>query len=58
MDQNVTGNVRQGDVAEVFHNGQWHPICAHYFRANNHGAKLFCQQLGYESGIVRQESKT
>ena len=50
--------VRQADTAEVFYNGQWHPICGHFFRANNHGARLFCQQLGYQSGIVTEESKS
>ena len=50
--------VRQIDVAEVFHNGQWYPICAHYFRANEHGASDFCRQLGYESGTINQESKS
>ena len=48
--------VRQGETAELFHNGQWYPICGHYFWDNGNGADLFCQQLGYQSGTIRAES--
>lgn len=48
--------VRQGETAEVFHNGQWHPICGHYFWNNGIGANLYCQQLGYDLGEIRPES--
>ena len=40
------------EVAEIFHNGTWTPICGHYFWDNSNGAKLFCQKLGYQSGQI------
>ena len=44
--------MRLGDneIAEIFINEMWVPICGHYFWDNNHGAELFCQKLGYKSG--------
>ena len=44
------------EIAEIYYSGMWIPICGHYFWNNNIGATLFCQQLGYETGIVKQES--
>lgn len=35
----------------IFWNGKWAPICAHYFTSNHFGASLFCQKLGYDSGV-------
>ena len=49
-------SVRQGETAELFHNGEWYPICGHWFWNNGNGADLFCQQLGYQSGTIRAES--
>ena len=44
------------EIAEIYQHGKWIPICGHNFWNNNIGATLFCQQLGYETGIVKQES--
>ena len=41
----------QSKIAEVWFNGKWVPICGHWFWENNIGADLFCQQLGFKSGI-------
>ena len=35
---------------EVYFQGNWVPICGPWFRGNNVGATLFCQQLGFDSG--------
>ena len=56
MNPSFFTGVRHGEVAEVFHNGQWYPICGHWFWNNGIGANLFCQQLGYNSGTIRSES--
>ena len=45
------------NFAEIYNNGKWVPICGHNFWDNNVGATLFCQQLGYQTGILEQESK-
>merc|ERR1712086_847428 len=34
-------------VPEVMSNGNWYPICGHYFWDNNDGATTVCQGLGY-----------
>merc|ERR1712028_49015 len=34
-------------VPEVMFNGNWYPICGHFFWDNNHGATTVCQELGY-----------
>ena len=44
------------EIAEIYQHGKWIPICGHWFWGNNNGATLFCQQLGYFSGIVKEES--
>ena len=31
----------------------WWPICGQFFADNHYGAKLFCQQLGYDDGSVK-----
>ena len=46
------------EVAEIYQNEKWIPICGNWFWNNNNGATLFCQQLGYKFGIVKQESIT
>ena len=40
------------DIAEVYYNGQWGPICGHWFWENDIGASLFCQELGFPSGKI------
>ena len=34
-------------------NGQWTPICGHYFWNNDNGATLFCKELGCVDGELR-----
>ena len=48
------GSVRLGEnqIAEVFFNEQWVPICGHVFWDNNFGSDLFCQQKGFKSGKI------
>ena len=48
--------LNDNELAEIYQNGKWIPICGHWFWNNNKGATLFCQQLGYKIGIVKQES--
>ena len=43
----------QNNIAEIYFNGQWVPICGHFFWDNNVGADLFCQKLGFESGTIK-----
>ena len=60
LDDSILGHsVRLGSnqIAEVEFNGQWVPICGHYFWDNNVGASLFCQQLGYPSGKIEKRLK-
>ena len=42
--------IGSNQIAEVEFNGQWVPICGHYFWDNQVGAELFCQKMGYDSG--------
>ena len=42
-------------IAEVFYNGQWSPICGHWFWNNNVGASLFCKEAGYDSGAIKRD---
>ena len=41
-------------MAEAFVNGKWVPICGHFFWDNNIVASLFCQQLGFVSGSIKE----
>ena len=41
----------------IFMNGSWSYICGHKFWNNQHGAKMFCEKLGYSSVSVSKESK-
>ena len=43
-------------IAEVFFNEQWVPICGHWFCDNDIGASLFCQKLGYDAGAIKRDS--
>ena len=51
-----TARLNDKNIAEIYHNEKWIPICAHWFWNDNNGATLFCQQLGYEIGIIKQDS--
>ena len=37
---------------EILVDNGWHPICGHWFWNNNFGARLFCQELGFNDGKV------
>ena len=52
-DKNGDARLQNGKDPEVFWDGKWRPICGHYFWDNNFGADLFCQQLGFSSGLVK-----
>ena len=52
-DENGGARLQNNKDPEVFWDGEWRPICGHYFWDNNFGADLFCQQLGYSSGLVK-----
>ena len=39
-------------VPEVMYNGQWSPICGHYFWDNNNGAAAVCKILGFSGGML------
>ena len=38
-------------VPEVMFNGNWYPICGHYFWNNNYGAATVCEALGLTGGL-------
>ena len=46
----------EGKFPEVMVNGEWFPICGHYFWNDIYGASLFCQRLDskYSSGITTE----
>merc|ERR1712151_393944 len=41
-------------VPEVSYNGQWYPICGHYFWDNDAGATMVCKNLGFATGTHRK----
>merc|ERR1712086_1178545 len=45
-------------VPEVMYNGQWSPICGHYFWNNNNGAATVCKALGFSGGTHQQTRRT
>merc|ERR1712153_75859 len=45
-------------VPEVMFNGNWYPICGHYFWDNNDGATTVCQGLGYGGFSSGTHTKT
>ena len=46
----------ENQIAEVFFNEQWVPICGHWFWDNDIGASLFCQKLGCDGGVIKRDS--
>ena len=50
--------VRLGEnqIAEVYFQNEWVPICGHWFWNNNIGATLFCQELGFQYGYIKNQS--
>ena len=48
----------ENQIAEVFFNEEWVPICGHWFWDNNIGASLFCQQMGFKSGSIKERNLT
>ena len=45
----------ENQIAEVYFENQWTPICGHWFWNNNIGATLFCQELGFNSGVITKK---
>ncbi len=41
---------------EVLYNGKWSPICRYGFWNNDWGATLFCQELGYSTGVRKDHT--
>ena len=39
-----------------FKGGRFHPICRASFQLNKFGIELFCKQLGYQSGLITENS--
>jgi hypothetical protein len=42
---------------KFFWNGQWSPICGHYFWNNQFGATSFCKKLGYTKADQHRTNK-
>ena len=40
-------------VPEVYQDGEWYPICGHFFWNNDNGAETICKWLGYAGGTQR-----
>ena len=40
----------------LFWGGGWSPICGHWFWNNQHGAKSFCEKLGFIDGTLNKEN--
>ena len=52
-DLNASANMHPGcGVRYMFKDEAWWPVCAEGFTANNHGATLACQKMGYAHGEV------
>ena len=47
-----------GSTPMIYWNERWSPICGHHFWDNDIGASLFCQQLGFGSGKIKQKYLT
>ena len=45
----------ENQIAEVYIENKWVPICGHWFWNNNIGATLFCQEMGFESGYIKSK---
>jgi len=45
------GNGAMVGTPEVYHNGNFHPICGHIWD-NANGADIICRQLGYRGGAI------
>ena len=41
-------------VPYLFWEGDWSPICGHWFWDNQHGAEAFCQKLGFNGGTFNK----
>ena len=50
----VQPEANQAFVPNVNFEGEWYPICGHYFWDNNDGATIVCQKLGFDSGTLQQ----
>ena len=57
-----SGSCKDGDVSlgsdgspYIFWNGDWSPICGHWFWNDQNGAKSFCKKLGFPDGSLNKE---
>ena len=50
----VTGETvaLEGKQPKICYDGRLVPICGHFFWRNNFGARLFCQMLGRDGGVI------
>ena len=48
----------QAFVPEVLYEGNYYPICGHFFWDNDEGAKTVCNALGFASGTVQRIQTT
>ena len=51
--------LNKSPTPEIFYDGQWYPICGHYFwDGNTNAATTLCKQLGFASGTpTKTETK-
>ena len=45
-------------VPNVNFEGEWYPICGHWFWNSNDGATIVCQKLGFDSGTQQELDAT
>ena len=45
----------QEGIPFILWNGNWSPICGHWFWDNDDGANAFCRKLGLTGGSVNKE---
>ena len=45
-------------VPEVLFQGEYYPICGHYFWDNDNGATTLCKMLGFKMGIIKETRAT
>ena len=59
LEQCVNGDVKLATDATpfIFWDNIWSPLCGVYFWNNDHGAKAFCQKLGYNDGTKAKKQR-
>ena len=52
------GDVKlENNIPSIFRYGDWHLLCAECFNETQVGAEKFCNELGYESGVILTEDE-